>query len=197
MYLQRSRGIFAVGALCASIALFSSGCDFQQEQLNPKEAYQKSLESAEQGDPKGMFELAYACSRGLGTEKDINKALEHLKSAAQAGHGRAQLMLGEIYLQANRGRDLDKMVKVREEWYQAAKRDKEEGYKWLLRAELNDDESISGPAEGILVEMVKDMGEADRERFFKVAAEHGHLDWQEIAKKMAKGNQVKLEDNET
>lgn len=186
MIKQRSLRIGAASTLCAALAILSSGCDdAQEEKLSQQEAFQQSLEQAKKGDAESLFELAYAHSRGLGTEKDLDKAFEYLTQAADKGHGRAQLVLAEIYLQANRGRNLDKMVKIKDDWYSTSKRDVEKGYKWLLRAELNEDESISGPAEGILVSMVQEMGPEERKRFLAIAAEHGHPEWQEVAKKMS------------
>ncbi|BAU58342.1 hypothetical protein HH1059_16320 [Halorhodospira halochloris] len=184
MIEQRGPRVIAACAFCAVSAVIVSGCDFEDERLSPSEAYQQSLEMAEEGDRDSIFDLAYAYSRGLGTDQDIDKALEYLKSAAEEGHGRAQLMLSEAYLQINRGRDLEEMIQIRDDWYEAVEQDLESGYKWLLKAELNDDTSVSRPAEGILVAMIQEMSDSERQKFFEVASEYGHPEWQDVAKKM-------------
>ncbi|MBK1735734.1 hypothetical protein CKO15_10665 [Halorhodospira abdelmalekii] len=178
------RSKWLLGALCASAVVLAGGCGNgngeEEEQLTPEQAYQDSLERAEQGDPDGLFDLAYAYSRGLGTEQDMEKAYEVLREAAEAGNGRAQLILSELYLQINRDHEHEGMIKIKRDWYTVRSRDRREGLKWLFRAELNEDERISRPAEGILVTLIREMDEFDRSMVLELAKEYGHPEWQEV-----------------
>lgn len=188
MIKQRSHKTILIGTLCATTAFFISGCDSEEEELSPSAAYQQSLELAEEGNVDSIFDLAYAYSRGLGTDKNIDKAYQKLQEAAKQGHGRAQLVLAEIYLQANRNNQRDDMIRIMDDWYSVSSPDLDKGLKWLFKAELNEDKSISGPAEGILVAMVKEMEGSDRQKFFELAADYGHPEWQEVAKKYSGAN---------
>jgi hypothetical protein len=88
------------------------GCEKDLE-----EAARWSRQAAENGNLRGMSDLAYYCLHGFGIEKDEEKGFQWAMKAAERGHAPAQAMVGECYLD---GRGVE--------------RSEERGATWLYRA---------------------------------------------------------------
>lgn len=75
-------------------------------------AFKFYLSSAEGGDYNGMANSAYCFGEGVGTEKDVNKAFEYYKQAAELGQWFAMSNLGGwCYLYGNgTEKDVDKAI---------------------------------------------------------------------------------------
>ena len=66
----------------------------ERVQIKEKESpFQAYLRSAEKGDPDAMFIVGRCYQDGVGTEKDMDKAMEWLKKAADKGNAAAKRML--------------------------------------------------------------------------------------------------------
>jgi len=78
-------------------------------------------EAASGGDPTALFRLGERHERGEAVPRDIARAADYMRLAAERGHAEAQYRLG-LYLTAGRGVDLDR----------------EAGYMWLARAAEQD-----------------------------------------------------------
>ena len=82
-----------------------------------RESAKLALEAAINGDPHAQYRLYALYSSGKIFEKDINKAYEWLKKAAEQDYAMAQFSLGLSYLN---GDDIPKNIKEGVKWYRKA-----------------------------------------------------------------------------
>lgn len=64
---------------------------------NPKKAFEKYIEAANQGHPLAQYQLGSCYYFGRGTDKDKKKAFKYWELSAQANVAEAQYHLGEMY----------------------------------------------------------------------------------------------------
>jgi eukaryotic-like serine/threonine-protein kinase len=74
---------------------------------NPLEALSWYLKAAQQQWPDAEYRLAYMYEVGLGTAKDVQRAVELYRSAANAGYPDAQNVLGVLYATGGDGLSKD------------------------------------------------------------------------------------------
>lgn len=86
-------------------------------QRNFYTAFQKWQRLATKGLPKAQLFLAHLYTEGLGTPKNLSKALYWLQQAAEGGLAEAQYELGLRY---EIGQGIDEDYWQAEQWYQKA-----------------------------------------------------------------------------
>ena len=85
---------------------------------NPLDALSWYLKAAQQQWPDAQYRLAYMYEAGLGTAKDVQRAAELYRSAADAGYPDAENVLGVLYATGSDGLPKDDQQAV--QWYRKA-----------------------------------------------------------------------------
>jgi serine/threonine protein kinase len=90
----------------------------QYVEINNDKAFLLAKKSADQENDKGVNALGNCYEVGVGTQKDINKAIECYTKATKVGNAKAYVNLGDIYYEGAEGieRDYNKAI----EYYSSA-----------------------------------------------------------------------------
>lgn len=75
----------------------SKSAAYREQKEYPLSAEQLYLKTAQEGDSYAMYKLGDAYLKGIGTDKNIEKAIAWLEKAAEAGNDNAMFELGLIY----------------------------------------------------------------------------------------------------
>ena len=99
-----------------------------REKRDFRSAFEYFTKAAELGDVDSHHSLSYLYHAGHGVEKDIGKAIYHMKEAAIGGHPVARYRLGrEEWINGN----TERAVK---HWTISAKQGHDDSIKWLMKA---------------------------------------------------------------
>ena len=100
----------------SSQALFILGNFYNSGEHLPKDdkkAFENWEKSAQLKDPNGLTNLAYAYLEGIGCEKDVRKAVELYKKAANNGSGFSANLLYSVYYYGKYGVKIDREMAKR------------------------------------------------------------------------------------
>lgn len=100
-----------------AIVEFAEGYSSSEIESTRNFAFRWFSKAADAGDIYGMERLGWAHYMGVGTSRDVQKALEWFQKAAEFGHPAAQSWLGNIYLT---GRDFPADYGVALKWNKLA-----------------------------------------------------------------------------
>ena len=81
-------------------------------------AFKKNLQRAQEGDPASQFELAMNYDSGTGVDKDLAKALEWYRKAADQGHVSGMIQIAHHY---EAGIGVEKSIATAAEWFEKAR----------------------------------------------------------------------------
>ena len=110
---QKAEDLFQQGMVYYKEALsYNNPYLRTQQNIKFKKAIEKFCEASSKGLVEASHYLGYCHFKGLGTEKNIDKAIEYYKRSAEQGYDSSQFSLGQIYETQN----MDEAMK----WYQLA-----------------------------------------------------------------------------